>query len=157
VSVRATPVNVSPVSVEVEVEVIVPLLAFTSVSVVISGVIVPVTGSAKSIPRAELAGPVAPDVLAAETHENAESVNTKVISLTSCMSAWFVALPERVSVATVFDVRVTVAVRPAGTPQRVTLAPAVSVGAKVAPESVAIIEPLTIPVFEAVSLNPVPE
>lgn len=67
--------------------VIVLLFAATSVSVVVSAVIVPVIGSAKSTPSAELAGPVAPDVLAAVTPVNAASVKMNVISATSLISA----------------------------------------------------------------------
>lgn len=114
--------------------------------------------SRKSTPRADEAGPVAPEVLDAVTPVRAELAKTNVISETSSAFSLLSAAadPVRVSVATVAEVRVRTAVRPAGTFQRVTSA-AVSPGAHVAPLSVAMIDPVTPPLFVRFSVNPVPE
>jgi hypothetical protein len=114
--------------------------------------------SRKSTPRADEAGPVAPEVLDAVTPVRAELAKTNVISETSSAFSLssVAAAPVNVSVATVAELRVRTAVKPAGIFARVT-SEAVSPAAHVAPLRVAIIEPVTVPLFAVLSVKPVPE
>ena len=115
----------------------------------------------KLTPRADDAGPTAPETLAAGTVLMAELAKTNVISATSDASTWVVAVPVKVSVTVVpAPLTVRTGVRPAGTFQRVTSVPDMSVLpalVKVAPVIVAMIEPETAPAFGDVSVIPRPE
>ena len=98
---------------------------------------------------------VEPPTTAALSLTNAASVNVIVRLEMVSVSAWFVAVPVRVSVTFVSLVRVSTAVSPSGTLLADTPAAVVptEAAAKVSPESVATMLPVIVPSLLSASVS----